>query len=149
MSRLKRLTQLSILTLAITTNAHALDDQDGWSLLRLAEIHEEGLDEDWRAVKHFPPELRAAADEFEVDGFVVPVLPEPYLKQFLLVEQPDNCPFCGNGGYGPVIEVEMKRPLPDLPEFTRGVISGTLEFNEDPETFQMFRLVDAVLIDQP
>ncbi|MBM7067735.1 hypothetical protein [Actibacterium sp. 188UL27-1] len=149
MLRLKRLTQLLILTLVTATSAAALEDPDAWSLLRLAEIREEGLDEDWRAIKHFPDELRAAADAFEVDGFVVPILPEPYLKQFLLVEQPDNCPFCGNSGYGPVIEVEMKRPLPDLPEFTRVIISGRLELNEDPETFQMFRLVDAVLIDQP
>lgn len=156
MWRSKHLKRKIIATLVIITStvwAHAALTTsvpvDGWDILRLATVDEAGENENWRAIKTFPAKLRAASNAFKIDGFVVPVLPEPFLTQFILVEDPDNCPFCGSSGYGPVLDVTMKRPLPDLPEFTRVILSGTLELNEDPDTFQMYRLVDAVLIERP
>lgn len=119
-------------------------DNDGWMLLSQATVSETGSGEDWRAVKYFPPELEAASEDFTISGYLVPTLPEPYLKTFLLVPDPSNCPFCGDGGYGPVLEVEMQKPLPDLPEGTFVRLQGRLELNASPETFQMFRLVDAI-----
>lgn len=120
---------------------------NGWDLLGTAEVTETGEDETWRAVKTFPDALVAAADGFEIEGYLVPVVPEPYLSTFLLVPDPANCPFCGDGGYGPVLEVVMRTPLEDMAEGTQIALQGQLEFNRDPETFQMFRLVDAVRID--
>lgn len=151
-------TLLSILTLGIITSgliaygawgsrAAAPQALDAWDLLDLAEVHEEGGEEDWRAVKTFPLELRAAATDFTIEGFVVPVVAQGYIQQFMLVEAPENCPFCGNGSYGPVLEVVTKRPIPDMPEFSEVLVTGTLEFNEATDTFQMFRLVDAELLE--
>ena len=119
------------------------DARAAWDLLRTAEVREEGDGADWRAVKIIPDSLRAASEGFTVTGFLVPILAEAELTTFLLVEQPENCPFCGNGGYGPVLEVMMAEPLPDMPEFTELTLQGRLDFNEDPYTFQLYRLQDA------
>lgn len=120
-----------------------VDPQAAWDLLRTAEVREEGEGAEWRAVKTVPDSLRAAAEAFTVTGYLVPIMAEAELTTFLLVEQPENCPFCGNGGYGPVLEVTMRTPLPDLPEFTEITLQGLLSFNEDPFTFQLYRLEDA------
>lgn len=39
----------------------------------------------------------------------------------------------------------MKRPLPDVAEFTGIAVRGRLEFIGDPGTLQMFGMQDAVL----
>ena len=143
----------TILTLAITTSAaawaQATPDSDApWRLLAEVEIEEviDGLD--WRAEKTFPDALRAAAGQaFEIAGFFVPVTAEAYTRTFLLVQDPADCPFCGSGGYGPVVEVHMRHPLPDMPEFSPLSLRGDLILIDDPETFQLYRLEDAVRID--
>lgn len=130
--------------LALTAQATRFSDpRMAWDLLRLAEVREEGEGLNWRAVKTIPDALRAEAEDFTVTGYLVPIVPEAELTTFLLVEQPEDCPFCGNGGYGPVLEVTMKSPLPDLAEFTEITLRGTLTFNEDPGTFQLYYLEDA------
>ncbi len=112
---------------------------DGWALLAGATLAEEGS----AVAKTFPPALIAAAEQFEISGYVVPLVAEPYLKTFLLVPDPADCPFCGGGGYGPSLEVEMKRALPDVPEGTYVVLNGRLELDRSPETYDLFRLIDA------
>lgn len=138
-------TVLAVLAgLGVTAEATRLSDPwAAWDLLRLAEVSEEGEGANWRAVKVIPDALRAQAADFTVSGYLVPIVPEAELTTFLLVEAPENCPFCGNGGYGPVLEVTMAAPLPDLPEFTEITLRGTLTFNMDPYTFQLYRLEDA------
>ncbi|MEM9524920.1 MAG: hypothetical protein AAF982_13230, partial [Pseudomonadota bacterium] len=59
------------------------------------------------------------------------------------------CPFCGSGGYGPVLEVNLKRPLPALPEFSRVTVRGPLTLIDDPETLQMFRMQGATAVARP
>jgi len=144
------------LTRVITTNCLALlasvavASEEGvanWSLLELASVREVTDGAEWRAEKTFPDELRAAAQGFEISGYYVPVVAEAYVQTFLLVPDPANCPFCGDGGYGPVLEVTTHRPVPDMLEFAPVTLEGTLEFNEATDTFQMFRLVDARVID--
>ena len=129
--------------------AQAAPDRDApWRLLAAVEITEiiDGLN--WRAEKSFPDALRAAAEEsFEIGGFLVPISAEAYIETFLLVQDPADCPFCGTGGYGPVVEVWMRHPLPDMPEFTQLSLRGDLVLIDDPETFQTYRLEDAVRID--
>ena len=141
MSRWKPLALLSILTLGITTEVNA--DEAAWALLTSVEIVEEGDDANWRAVKTFPDPLRAAAEDFTITGYVVPVLAEPYIQTFMLVSDPADCPFCGSNGYGPVLEVHLKRPIGDLVEFTEMTVRGQRELIEDPETYQAFRLIEA------
>ena len=98
----------------------------------------------YAAIKTFPPALIARQDDFEITGFVVPITAEPFIQTFILVEDPANCPFCGGSGYGPVLEVQLKRPIGTLTEFTELTVEGRLELIEDPETFQSYRMVDAI-----
>ena len=137
--------QHSILTLAtLTSLAVPAAAETGWDLLAKIEIKEVITATTFEAHKTFPEELKAQADSFEISGYFVPVLPQGYQSQFLLVPAPEDCPFCGSGGYGPTLEVHVKRPLPDLPEFSELTVSGRLEFEESTDTYQAVRMVDAV-----
>ena len=147
-SRLKARSSIPMLAI-ITSIAFAATPSlaaDPWDMLARVDI-EETIDGDiWRAEKTFPPELVAAAEGFEIEGFLVPILPEAYITTFLLVEDPADCPFCGSGGYGPTLEVHLKSPLSDIPEFTRVTVRGDLVLIEDPETTQSARLENAIPI---
>ena len=138
----------NILTLVTSTSATCLPaaapaDAAAWRLLGTVQI-EEHVDGDlWRVDKTFPEPLRAAAEGFTITGYYIPIVAEPYVSQFVLVEDPANCPFCGVGGYGPVLEVHLDRPMPDLPEFTPVTLRGDLQFVEDDDTLQLYRLRDA------
>ena len=116
---------------------------EGWDVLSEVSYDETGDGEHWRVHKTFSSDLIAAAQDFTISGFVVPVLAEPVLTTFLLVKDPADCPYCGNGGYGPVLEVTMAEPLPDLPEFTEITLVGQLELIADPLTTQAYRMIDA------
>ncbi|MCJ7872421.1 hypothetical protein [Phaeobacter sp. J2-8] len=135
------------LTCAMPFAAWANDPDAAWQLLNTAEFKEIITGDSWRVEKTIPDPLRAAAKDFEITGFFVPVIAQGEIREFLLVEDPADCPFCGNGGYGPVLEVMAKRALPDLTEFAEITLRGQLEFNESPETLQLFRLSDAVLVE--
>ncbi|MEM1373836.1 MAG: hypothetical protein AAGF78_05570 [Pseudomonadota bacterium] len=120
------------------------DSDAEWNLLNTASVSERISGDLWEAVKEFPDPLRAATDDFMVQGFLVPMLAEAQLSHFILVQDPENCPFCGTGsGYAPVLEVLLAQAVPSQPEFTQIRVQGTLELIEDPQTYQMFRLVDA------
>ena len=137
------------LCLALSLLAAPLGAQEvqGWDLLAGAGVSEAGAGADLRLVKTFPPELVAAAEDFTISGYLVPVLAEPFIDSFLLVPDPADCPFCGNGGYGPSLEVDMKRALPDLPEGTYLALQGRLQLNHDSDSYDLFRLIDAVRVD--
>ncbi|MEM6276745.1 MAG: hypothetical protein AAF714_07310 [Pseudomonadota bacterium] len=123
---------------------HAFDSDAAWNLLNTATVSEKITGDIWEAVKEFPEPLRDATDDFVVQGFLVPMLAEAELSHFILVQDPENCPFCGNGsGYAPVLEVMLAQAIPALPEFSQIRVQGELELIEDPQTYQMFRLVDA------
>lgn len=122
--------------------------EDAWALLGAVEIEEVETGGVWEARKTYPDGLRDAGP-FEIVGHVVPVSPQPYLETFLLVPDPADCPFCGSAGYGPSLEVTMRRALPDMAEGAEIALRGTLELIADPETFQAVRLVDAVRTDGP
>lgn len=149
MSKWKRQTRRITATLAIliSLGCPALAaGQNGWDLLRLVTITEVVEDDHWRADKEFPQALLNATDDFVIEGFYVPIVPQAYVTSFLLVEDPADCPFCGWNSYGPSLEVAMKSPMPDLQEFTHIAIQGQLELIEDPETYMAYRLHDAVLL---
>ena len=116
---------------------------DPWDLLAAIEVEEVQVEDRWEARKSYPDALLAEAEGFEITGHVVPVTPQAELELFLLVPDPDDCPFCGSTGYGPSLEVEMRRAL-DADEGERVTLRGRLELVEDPETWQAVRLTDAV-----
>lgn len=141
----RRFAFLMIALLPLT--AWAQDKEAAWRLLNSAEFEEIIDGQSWRVKKTIPDALRASAGDFQITGFFVPVLAQGEITEFLLVEDPADCPFCGNGGYGPVLEVHAKRPLPDMAEFAEITLRGQLEFNMSEETLQLYRLKDAILID--
>lgn len=145
MSMWKPLALLSILTLATTTESWANDRS--WELLASIKVEDKAIGLDWQAVKTFPEEVRAAADAFQITGYAVPIVPEAYVETFLLVSDPDDCPFCGSSGYGPALEVHLKRPLGNLTEFDLITVQGQLELIDDPMTFQAYRLLDAIPVE--
>lgn len=135
----------ALLSLMVLAPAGALADTwQTWRLLESVEVTEMHEGERFRVQKDFPDALRAATQGFELAGYVVPVVPEPWMTTFLLVERPEDCPFCGSG-YGPstTVEVYLDRPMKDLPEFSYVELRGDLELVEDPDTMQMFRLRNA------
>jgi len=146
----KRKARWNILTLGIITSLLAappvIADEAAWDLLSSVKIDEVADGDSWKAIKEFPDELAAARESFEIQGFTVPILAQSEQLIVLLVEYPADCPFCGGGGYGQGLEVHMRDPLPDMPEFSPLRVRGTLVFVEDPETFHAFLLDDAVPI---
>lgn len=130
--------------LALTTSLAAPAAAD-WQLLAGIEIEEVQVEDRWEARKTYPDALLAAAEGFEITGHVVPVVPDAELRVFLLVPDPEQCPFCGDAGYGPSLEVEMRRAL-EAGEGEEVTLRGDLEIVADPETWQAVRLTDAVRV---
>jgi len=120
--------------------AQALSPEAVWNQFAQA-MSVEQPDFTWK--KTYPDKLSNGM-EIEVTGFIVPIQVQAYFTTFLMVDDPQNCPFCGNGeGYGPVLEVELKRPMAETAEFEAITVSGRLEFVGDEYTSQLFRLTDA------
>ena len=138
----------SIPTLAILTSLAAAPAAADWDLLAAIEVEEVQVEDRWEARKTYPAALLKAAEDFEITGHVVPVVAQAELELFLLVPDPDDCPFCGSAGYGPSLEVTMRRPL-DAAEGDEVTLRGALEIVADPETWQAVRLTDAVRTAKP
>ena len=137
----------STLTLVTTTSLAlaALSSPlaaDPWALISSVEIEEIETETEWLVKKSYPDGLEQGAT-LEVTGFLVPLLAQAYQSQFLIVPDPADCPFCGNGGYGPTLEVHVATPLPDLPEFSELTVTGRIELIDSTDTYQALRLVDA------
>lgn len=118
-----------------------------WDLITAIEYEETETTTTWSVTKTIPAELRAMADDFEITGYYVPVEAQAYVSSFLLVPDPADCPFCGENGYGPSLEVKMKRPMPDVPEATKITVRGTLHIDDSPETYRAVYVTDGLLID--
>jgi hypothetical protein len=130
---------------------NAATPQDGWALLTQIEISD-AMDDDgvWRATKTYPPQLEALdGDRFALVGYAIPIDIEDTIQSFILVSDPQDCPFCGSNGYGPVLEVNLAQPAPIMEEFAQIAVEGTLVLNRDHETYQAVRLDAAMLTDLP
>ena len=134
----------SILTLGITTSVWA--EPAAWELISKIEIKEIETESRWLVKKSYPEALRAQADSFQIRGFYVPVEAQAYVKSFLLVPDPADCPFCGNGGYGLSLEVHVSKPMPDIAEGTDITVAGRLELVDSDETYQAVILREARLV---
>ncbi|SMX36068.1 hypothetical protein MAA8898_00741 [Maliponia aquimaris] len=140
---IQRLLAPALLACAMATPALA----DPWDLITAIEYSETETETSWSVKKTVPDALRAMAGDFEITGYYVPVEAQAYVSTYLLVPDPADCPFCGTNGYGPALEVAMKRPMPDVPEATRITVRGTLNFDDSPETYRAVFLTDGVLVD--
>ncbi|ASP21510.1 hypothetical protein ANTHELSMS3_02856 [Antarctobacter heliothermus] len=118
-----------------------------WNLIEAIEYKETETETSWSVAKIIPDDLRAMADSFEITGYYVPVEAQAYVSSFLLVPDPADCPFCGENGYGPSLEVKMKRAVPDMPEATKITLRGTLHIDNSPETYRAVYVTEGVLID--
>ena len=136
--------------LASGSGGNAAQERDGWSLLAAVEIEEVIEGESYQAIKTYPAALLKVTDGFEITGYVVPLAAEPYMPPFMLVEDPANCPFCGSSaGYGPILEVRLKRPIAEMTEFSEVRVRGRIELIVDPKTYQSYRLVVAFSLNSP
>ncbi|SNR98479.1 hypothetical protein [Antarctobacter heliothermus] len=118
-----------------------------WDLIEAIEYKETETETSWSVAKTIPADLRAMAEGFEITGYYVPVEAQAYVSSFLLVPDPADCPFCGENGYGPSLEVKMKRAVPDMPEATKITLRGTLHIDDSPETYRAVYVTEGVLID--
>jgi hypothetical protein len=118
-----------------------------WELITAISYEETETETSWKVEKTIPEALRAMAERFEITGFYVPVEAQAYVSQFLLVPDPADCPFCGQNGYGPTLEVQMKRAVPDMAEGSEVTVRGHLQFDESTETYRAVFLTGAVLVD--
>lgn len=125
---------------------------DAWALLDAIEVEEayvvdevEG-GERYVARKTYPEDLDDVAAGFEVTGHVVVLVPEPRLATFLLVERPEDCPFCELGEGAAALEVVARAPLEGVDDADEITVRGTLTRITDPDTYQAVRLVDAVRV---
>ncbi|MFW2587489.1 hypothetical protein [Sagittula sp. SSi028] len=117
-----------------------------WELIVDIEYDETETETSWRVDKKIPEALRAQADGFTITGFYVPVEAQAKVSQFLIVPDPEDCPFCGSNGYGPTLEVHLAAPMNDVPEATKITVQGQLHFDESPETYRAVFLTEARLV---
>lgn len=135
---------LATVTSLLAPAVAAADAERLWPLLAQVRFEERGTEDDWTVSKTFPAELRALSGPVTLRGYPVTVLPEAEVTNFLLVQDPEDCPYCGsNAGYGPTLEVRLAAPLPFLEEGRAQDVTGTLELIEAPDTYQAFRLTGA------
>lgn len=140
------LTTVLAFVFVLFSSSSIVASEEAWSLLAEIEIEEEITETDYRAKKVFPAKLRARAEDFEIEGHIVPFKASVAVREFILVDESLECPFCSGGGYGPVLEVVLQRPQSNLPFEQRVSVRGRLELIEDTGTYQAFRLVDATIM---
>lgn len=134
--------------LALPGAAHAETAADpAWHLLGQIETQEVVQGDDWHVVKRFPAEIAGGADVFEISGYLIPVGWEAETRDFMLVSDLGQCPFCGSGEHGTAIEVRLADPLPVMDEERHARLRGALRLVTDPLTMQAVVMEDAVLLD--
>jgi hypothetical protein len=86
--------------------------------------------------------------EIIIKGYIIPVEGYKSHKEFILSAFPYNmCFFCGGAGPETVMEVESTKPV--LYQADAIYLKGTLELNADDINRLMYKIVDAVQVDEP
>lgn len=86
--------------------------------------------------------------EIIIKGYIIPVEGYKSHKEFILSAFPYNmCFFCGGAGPETVMEVESKEPVKYQADAI--YLKGTLLLNADDINRLMYKIVDAVKIDEP
>lgn len=138
----------SLIPLALLPALPAIAETEadiGWHLLGQIELDEVITENSYAVHKTFPSEIAGGDPEFEVSGYLVPT--DWAGREFLLVSDLSQCPYCGTGDHGLTVNVTMADAAPEIEEGQRVVLRGALFPVHDPETFQAVILRDAVRID--
>jgi hypothetical protein len=136
-------------TICLSLTCAAPGEADPWDLITQISYEETETANSWSVAKTIPDELRDMAQGFEITGHYVQIeaLTANRIKQFIIVPEAADCPFCGESGYGPALEVTLKRAIRPIEEGTQITLRGTLQFDESPETYRAVFLTDAKRID--
>ncbi|PRY95044.1 hypothetical protein BCF33_0656 [Hasllibacter halocynthiae] len=118
---------------------------DAWHVLDRITFDEVATEDSYAVHKTFPAEIADGAPAFEVSGYAVPMDLEG--REFMLVSDLAECPFCGAGDHGVTVNVSMAEPMPGIDASQRVVLRGALIPVHDPETWQSVILTDAVRLD--
>jgi hypothetical protein len=127
--------------------APVADAADGWDLLGKIEFEERETATSWSVIKRFPAELEGGVETFEISGYLTPVGWEEATRDFMLVSDAGQCPFCGSGEHGTAIEVRMTDPLPVSDESRRVTLRGALHPVRDETTLQAVVMTGAEIVD--
>ena len=139
---LRSTTALSLVTLPLLgSNAMA---ENGWHILDQIEVTEVETADSWSVLKRFPAEIEGGVESFEISGYLIPVGWEAETRDFMLVSDLGQCPFCGSGGHGTSIEVRLADPLPVTDEAKHATLRGMLQLVRDETTMQAVVMTDAV-----
>ena len=83
-----------------------------------------------------------------IKGYIIPVEGYKSHKEFILSAFPYNmCFFCGGAGPETVMEVEAKEPVKYQADAI--YLKGTLKLNSDDINRLMYKIVDAVMVEEP
>lgn len=86
--------------------------------------------------------------EIIIKGYIIPVEGYKSHNEFILSAFPYNmCFFCGGAGPETVMEVEAKEPVKYQADAI--YLKGTLKLNADDINRLMYKIVDAVLTEEP
>ena len=97
----------------------------------------------------FSDKVKALADkEIIIKGYIIPVEGYKSHKEFILSAFPYNmCFFCGGAGPETVMEVEASEPVKYQADAI--YMKGILRLNADDINRLMYKIVDAVRIEEP
>lgn len=97
----------------------------------------------------FSDKVRALeGKEITIKGYIIPVEGYKSHKEFILSAFPYNmCFFCGGAGPETVMEVEASEPVKYQADAI--YLKGKLELNADDINRLMYKIVDAVMVDEP
>ncbi len=97
----------------------------------------------------FSDKVRALeGKEITIKGYIIPVEGYKSHKEFILSAFPYNmCFFCGGAGPETVMEVEASEPVKYKADAI--YLKGKLELNADDINRLMYKIVDAVLTEEP
>ncbi|UWQ18625.1 hypothetical protein [Jannaschia sp. M317] len=137
---------LSLAALPFASAALAEADP-AWHLLGQIEVTEHESADSWSVTKRFPAEIENGVDTFEISGYLIAVGWEAETRDYMLVSDLGQCPFCGSGDHGTAIEVRLTDPLPVTDEAQHATLRGMLQLVRDPSTMQAVVMTDAVLLD--
>ncbi|WP_371157678.1 hypothetical protein [Jannaschia sp. 2305UL9-9] len=142
-----RKTALSFAALPMAATPAMADVDPAWHLLGQIEVTEHETAESWTVTKRFPAEIEGGVDEFQISGYLIAVGWEAETRDFMLVSDAGQCPFCGSGDHGTAIEVRLADPLPATDEARQATLRGALHLVRDADTMQAVVMTDAVLLD--
>lgn len=142
-----RKTALSLAALPFAATTGHAESDPAWHLLGQIELTEHETADSWSVTKRFPAEIENGVAEFQISGYLVAVGWEEETRDYMLMSDAGQCPFCGSGDHGTAIEVKLANPLLATDEARRATVRGALHLVRDTDTLQAVVMTDARLLD--